>query len=509
MNLGELLAGYADVPVGYVEKLFSGLAIDSRIIQSNEIFLALRGEKRHGLEFFEDVKKAGAAAVIWEPPYDLSSLPVTDKKIPLIAVSGLRHKLGLIVSRFYGEPSRNLRVVGITGTEGKTSCAHFIAQALSDQNIGPCGILGTLGNGIYGQVEPTLCTTPDSLAVQLWLAEMVAAGRYFAAMEVSSHALDQGRVNGVTFSVAVLTNLSHDHLDYHRNLASYSFAKRRLFFEHNPSWIVLNLDDGFGRRLIRDLPNKETVIGYGIDQMSKIQPELFVWGENLELTSTGLKMVIRSSWGIGELQVGLLGRFNASNILATVATLLALDFPFHTVLDRVAKVQTVIGRMERLGGGTGQPLVVVDYAHTPNALEQVLVALREHRSQSSRGLLWCLFGCGGDRDSGKRPLMGAIAENLADRVLLTNDNPRTEEPNKIINDILAGMQEPARATVIHDRRTAITHVLVAASDTDIVLIAGKGHEDYQIFGTERQPFSDYDVIRQYFSKFPITNTDYS
>ncbi len=500
MNLGELLAGYADVPASCVAKLFSGLAIDSRILRSNEIFFALRGEKRHGLEFFEDVKKTGAAAVIWEPPYDFSLLPVTNKNIPLIAVSGLRHKLGLIVSRFYGDPSKNIRVVGITGTDGKTSCAHFIAQALSDQNIGPCGILGTLGNGIYGRTEPTLCTTPDPLAVQIWLAEMVAAGRYFAAMEVSSHALDQGRVNGVAFSVAVLTNLSRDHLDYHRNLESYRSAKRRLFFEHNPSWIVLNLDDGFGCRIARDLHDKETVIGYGIGQRSKIQSDLFVCGKNLELTSTGLRMFIQSSWGIGELQVGLLGRFNASNILATVATLLALDFPFHTVLDRVAKVKTVIGRMERLGGGIGQPLVVVDYAHTPHALEQVLVVLREYRSNSSRGLLWCLFGCGGDRDSGKRPLMGAIAENLADRVLLTDDNPRTEEPDKIIKDILAGMQAPARATVIHDRRAAIIHVLVVASDTDIVLIAGKGHEDYQIFGTEKQPFSDYDVVHQCFPK---------
>jgi UDP-N-acetylmuramoyl-L-alanyl-D-glutamate--2,6-diaminopimelate ligase len=491
MSLGELLGSFAEVPAPWANLAVTGLASDSRNVQPGDLFFAVRGGQRHGLEFLATVKAAGAVAVVWEPPWD-SWFPVDDA-LPLLAAPELRQKMGLIASRFYGEPSRRLQVIGITGTDGKTSCAHFLAQALSDAESGPCGILGTLGVGVHGQTEPSLHTTPDPLAVQRWLADLVAKGRWYAAMEASSHALDQGRVNGIAFTAAVLTQLSRDHLDYHGTLDAYAAAKRRLFVEHQPDWAVLNLDDAFGQRLVAEAQVRRGVIAYGLGARTALM-ERFVWGEHLELTASGLRLHIESSWGQGELQAGLLGRFNASNLLATLATLLALDMPFDEALTRLARTATVPGRMERLGGESGQPLTVIDYAHTPHALEQVLNALREH---GGRNRLWCVFGCGGDRDPGKRPLMGAAAERWADRVIVTDDNPRTEDPERIVSGILAGMQRPEAATVIRDRRAAIFHALAEANAGDMVLIAGKGHEDYQIVGTERFPFSDREAAHEF------------
>lgn len=492
LTLGQLLADYAVVPVRCAERPVAGLATDSRALQPGEVFFALRGDNRHGLEFLERVKAAGALAVVWEPPYALTpAASACEREVPLFPVPALRQRLGSIIAHYYHEPSQRLPVVGITGTDGKTSCAHFIAQALSDRDQ-PCGILGTLGVGVYGGAEPSMHTTPDPLTIQRWLAGLVAADRRFAVMEVSSHALEQSRVNGVEFAVGVLTNLTRDHLDYHGSLEAYAAAKRRLFFEHRPHWSILNLDDDFGRRLAAELPEQETIVGYGFGRGLK-RPARWVWGEQLQLTPTGLQMQIRSSWGEGELQVDLLGRFNASNVLAALATLLVLELPFAEAMERLGRTVTVPGRMEKLEGGAGKPLAVVDYAHTPHALEQVLTALREHGRQR----LWCVFGCGGDRDAGKRPLMGAVAERLADRVIVTDDNPRTEDPNRIVGDILSGIQRAEAVMVVRDRRAAIERALMSAESGDIVLIAGKGHEDYQILGAERLPFSDRAVVQRF------------
>ena len=491
MSLGELLGSFAEVPAPWANLAVTGLASDSRSVQPGDLFFAVRGGQRHGLEFLATVKAVRAVAVVWEPPWN-GALPVDDS-LPLLAAPELRQKMGLIANRFYDEPSRRLRVIGITGTDGKTSCAHFLAQALSDAESGPCGILGTLGVGVHGQTEPSLHTTPDPLAVQRWLANLVTEGWRYAAMEVSSHALDQGRVNGIAFAAAVLTQISRDHLDYHGTLDAYVAAKRRLFVEHQPDWAVLNLDDAFGQALAAEAQVQRGIVAYGLgEQVTSL--ERFVRGQQLELTPTGLRLQIESSWGQGELRAGLLGCFNASNLLATLAVLLALDMPFDEALTRLARTATVPGRMERLGGESGQPLAVIDYAHTPHALEQVLNALREH---GGRNRLWCVFGCGGDRDPGKRPLMGAAAERWADRVIVTDDNPRTEDPERIVSGILAGMQRPEAVTVIRDRRTAILHALAEAEAGDIVLIAGKGHEDYQIVGTERFTFSDRQVVHEF------------
>ena len=489
LTLGELLADLVEVPAGLVNRPVLGLSLDSRRVRSGDLFLALCGGQRHGLEFLDAVRAAAPLAVLWEPPWTGAPL-VQDQKLPLLAVPELRQRLGLIARRFYGEPTRRLGVVGITGTDGKTSCAHFIAQALSVAGQPPCGIIGTLGTGVYGQTEPSAHTTPDALTVQRLLARLVAGGQRHVAMEVSSHALDQGRVNGVDFTVAVLTNLTRDHLDYHGTVDAYAAAKRRLFLSHAPRWSVLNLDDAFGRGLAAELRGWNGLIGYGLGPRPA-RLDSFVWGEDLRLTPTGLVLQVQSSWGEGELRSGLLGRFNAHNLLATLATLLALDLPFEEALARLAHAATVPGRMERIGGGPGQPLAVIDYAHTPHALEQALGALREHGA----GQLWCVFGCGGDRDPGKRPLMGAVAERLADRVVITDDNPRTEDPEQIVRDILTGLHAPDAVTVLRDRRQAIVQTLAAAAPGDIVLMAGKGHEDYQIIGTERLPFCDRATAR--------------
>ena len=493
VSLQALLAGFAPVAVAN-DNLISGISSDSRQLRGGDLFLALSGEQHHGLDFLPQVHAAGAAAVAWEPPYRGTIGAVQNNSCPLVVVPNLKQKLGAIADRFYRQPSRRLQLVGVTGTDGKTSCSHFIAQCLRAYSSGQCGVLGTLGYGLYGQLQrDTLnLTTPDAITVRRWLAECVAAKANYAVMEVSSHGLAQGRVDGVNFAIAVLTNLTRDHLDYHGDLAAYSAAKRRLFTACKPRWVVLNLDDSFGQSLANEL-SSQTVV-YGLGGGPPTSAEAFVWGTELQLSNAGLQLQVQSSWGKGVIESALLGRFNASNLLATLAVLLILQIPFAEALQRLQHIHTAPGRMERFGGHSGLPLAVVDYAHTPHALAQALRALREHTYSS--GKLWCVFGCGGDRDAGKRPLMGANAERWADRLIITNDNPRTEPPERIASDILAGMRRPERVQVLLDRRAAIAQALAVAKSGDSVLIAGKGHENYQLLGDERIAFSDRSVVQQ-------------
>lgn len=493
LSLRSLLEGLAPVP-GRLACDVTGLANDSRRVRPGDLFLATRGLHHHGLEFLPAVRAAGAAAVAWEPPYEGPVSGGGDRGLPLIAVQGLGRKLGLIAERFYGEPCKSLEIVGITGTDGKTSCAHFIAQSLD-----ACGLLGTLGYGVHGQLRQASHTTPDAVTLWCWLAQLRDRGMRRVAMEISSHALDQGRVAGLRCTVAVLTHLTRDHLDYHGSLAAYAAAKSRLFLEQPPGCAVLNMDDALGRQLALQLMGSPTkIIGYGLRQRSPQGLDAFVWGQGLDLSATGLEMQVLSSWGSGRLSTQLLGRFNASNLLAALAALRALAVPFTEALQRLSRVSTVPGRMERFGGSAGKPLIVVDYAHTPYALEQVLRALREH----GRGRLWCVFGCGGDRDFGKRPLMGGCVEQFADRIIVTDDNPRTEDPQQIVQHILAGIKRPDRVKVLRDRAAAIRSALNQAAAEDSVLIAGKGHEDYQIIGDERFAFSDPRVVTQWLAERP-------
>ena len=483
VRLSELLEGLARVPAG-TDLEVSGLALDSRAVSAGDLFLAVAGGQAHGLEYATQAVAAGAVAVAWEPTPDLDEAApaLRELPVPAVAVEGLGARVSEIAGRFYGHPSADLFMVGVTGTDGKTSCSHFIAQALGGGE--PCGLVGTLGYGLYGRLRQGTHTTPDPVRLQAELAEIRDQGAAAAVMEVSSHALDQHRAAAVRFDVAVLTNLGRDHLDYHGTLAAYAEAKGRLFRHAGLKAAVLNLDDAFGRELLAALPDGVEGLGYSLTPGGARAAGRWL---EAEVTSDGegLHLAIASDQGQGELRVRLLGRFNASNLLAALGVLLVRGLEFDEALARLRQVRTVPGRMEVFGGGR-QPLVVVDYAHTPQALEQVLQALREH----CRGQLWCIFGAGGDRDPGKRPLMGAVAERLADHVMITDDNPRHEDATRIVMDILDGMQAPDAAYIERDRGQAIARVLAFTGPGDVVLVAGKGHEEFQLVGDERIPFSD-------------------
>ena len=476
LPLSVLLAGFArDVP----ELPVTALALDSRAVTPGAVFCAVRGHSGHGLDHVQQAIGRGASAVLWEPPAAAPLLPV-----PAIPIERLGRQVSQLASRLYGIPSHALAVLGVTGTDGKTSCTHFLAQALSEPGR-PAGLLGTLGYGLWGgPFESASHTTPDAIGVQQRLAAFVEAGVRHAAMEVSSHALDQGRVEAVHYACAILTHLSRDHLDYHGTAAAYAAAKMRLFAELDIGAAVLNLDDAFGRSLCTVA--RAPIHGYGLDVLDTEGLAGWVQGSEPVCDTDGLRLSVHTHLGAAELASTLLGRFNAQNLLACLAALLALGMPLDEAVGRLARSRTVPGRMERFGGGADRPLAVVDYAHTPNALQSVLTALRAHTA----GRLYCVFGCGGDRDAGKRPLMGAAAERLADRVILTSDNPRSEDPLAILADIRAGCAEPARVQVEPERAAAIRQALAAARPGDVVLIAGKGHEDYQIIGSERRVYSD-------------------
>ena len=493
IQLVELLSGFADLPEE-ANRTIDGLCLDSRRVKIGDLFFSLKGFTHDASVFIDDAINKGAVAVVWEPETGIQPLALSWRqaksckdKVPLIAINKLSIHMGYIADRFYGSPSKDMFVVGITGTNGKTSCGQYLAQTLSGSDSKPCGVMGTLGAGIYGQLEDTAHTTPDALHCHKWLAEMRNAGVNNVTMEVSSHALDQGRVNGIAFDCAVFTNLTQDHLDYHGDLETYAKTKYQLFNTAELQHAVINVDDVFGRKLVTTLKTDIKVVRYGLDA-SNI-PD--VYGYDLVLDLHGFQMNVDTPWGNGKIQSTLMGRFNASNILAVLSVLLITGMPFEQALVKVQSLTPIPGRMECVGGGN-QPLVVVDYAHTPDALEQVLSTLREH----CKGELFCVFGCGGDRDKGKRAFMGKIAEQYSDHIILTNDNPRTEDPAVILEDIQQGINDTNKIMSEADRAKAISLVLELATMNDIVLIAGKGHEEYQILGTEKHFFSDIEQARQ-------------
>lgn len=477
-NLRSLLDGIAS---GVPDIAVTALELDSRRVVPGAAFLAVRGSAAHGLAHVGQALVRGAAVVLWEPAPGIAEPTLG---VPAIAIDGLGRKVGDIAARWYREPSRTLFTAGITGTDGKTSTAHLIAQALErlDQ---PCAYFGTLGYGRLGALVEASHTTPDPIRLQALLAEARDAGATSCAMEVSSHALDQARVGGVAFDVAVLTNVGRDHLDYHGTVEAYAAAKRRLFDWPGLGAAVLNRDDAHGARWADELQRQgRRVIAYGLGGEVPSAGE-YVLGDDLELHAGGLRLALRTAWGNGRLDCALFGRFNAFNLLAALSVLLAKGVPLVDATAALQQSTTVPGRIEGFRGAHG-PLVVVDYAHTPQALEQVLIALRAHTT----GRLTAVFGCGGDRDRGKRPLMAAAAAARADRLIITDDNPRSEDPTAITDAVRAGLPEGRAARVIHDRATAIREAVDAADDGDVVLVAGKGHEDYQLYGAERRDFSD-------------------
>lgn len=491
-RLSQLLSGWVDLD-DRSDCEITDVTLDSRQIRPGSLFLACAGISHHGLEFIHQAVERGAAAVVCEPderwsPEAIQALADT-LSIPLCPVAGLSTRVSALAGRFYADPSHHMTVFGITGTNGKTSCSHFLAQAFSPEHL--CGVIGTVGNGLPGELESASHTTPDAVTLQAQLWDLQNRGADMVAMEVSSHALDQGRAAAVRFDVALLTNLTQDHLDYHVDMDGYASAKLRLFTECDINCAVLNMDDPFAERVLAALPQRVKRIGYSTDPKKAPATGQWVQATRLLPGADGMTLTINSSWGQGQLVSPLLGRFNASNLLAVLAVLLYRGIPFQTALQKLAQVKTVPGRMQRLGGGD-LPLVVVDYAHTPDALEHALQALREHVG----GRLVCVFGCGGDRDRGKRPLMGAIAERLADRVIITDDNPRTESGDLIVAEIVAGLNDAERAEVVRDRAEAIAISIREAAPGDLILIAGKGHETYQLVGDQVLHFSDCEQVEK-------------
>lgn len=497
-NFATRLLDQLGVPVEH-------LVADSRKLRAGDTFLAYAGEKYDARKDISRAIAVGVNAVIWEKSR-FSWDPTW--KIPNCAVSGLQAKVGAIASQVYHHPSRKLWLVGITGTNGKTSCSHWYAQTMT--LLGKkTAVIGTLGNGFLDALKSTENTTPDAISLQQEMGKLLQGGAECVAMEVSSHGLAQGRVNGAEFAVAVLTNLSRDHLDYHGGMDAYAAAKAKLFFWSTLKCAVLNLDDVLGMELFHQLAHKDMqVIGYGFqqpDNMGKYpQKARIMRGRNLAVSIEGLVFDVEFEGQWGRVKVDLMSRFNASNLLAVLATLLANGVNFHQAIAALSQVKPIAGRMEKLGGGD-QPVVIVDYAHTPDALEKVLTGLREtifsdqakNKLSLNKPKLICVFGCGGDRDRGKRRLAGGIAARLADEVIITNDNPRSEEPRAIIDDIIAGIPPSYRNYAIEeDRESAIYQAIHSACKGDVVLIAGKGSEAYQESRWQRIPFDDRKVARQ-------------
>jgi len=491
MTLSELLHGIIEIPAE-MDRAINKPCLDSRKLAPGDLFLACAGHTTHGFEYIETAIKAGASAVLWETHVDIETLPFSWRaspqgvQIPLIAIANLSTKVGVLADRFYGQPSHKMFVTGITGTNGKTSCSQFLAQILSEHK--PCGIIGTLGNGLYGKLNATAHTTPDAVTCHAFMADMLELDASDIVMEVSSHALEQGRVNAVQFDCAVFTNLSRDHLDYHGDMQTYAEAKTRLFGFADLKFAVINNDDEYGRELAKQIAAPTRLIRYGLSTEHG-QADLFA--RDLKLSSEGVQFHVSTPWGEGEVSANIMGQFNVSNLLAVLSVLLVHGMALDEALAKLSQVKAVAGRMECLRR-QGKPVVVIDYAHTPDALEQVLSALREHCA----GQIWCVFGCGGDRDKGKRPLMAEIADRLADVIVLTNDNPRSESPQDILNDIQTGLTGQSECHIIEDRAVAIAHAINNAHVDDIVLIAGKGHEDYQLIGEQRLSFSDIAEARK-------------
>ena len=474
--LEDLLPELAGTPSGALR--VGGVCLDSRRVSAGDAFIALRGARHDGAAYVDEAARRGARVVLFEQGDALAGTT-----LEAIGVSRLGERVSEIAGRFYGTPSESMALIGVTGTNGKTTCTQLIAQAFELLGI-RCGVVGTLGWGFPGRLDATTHTTPDAVSLQQMLAGLRAGGATVAALEVSSHALKQGRVRGLSFATAIFTNLTHDHLDYHGSFEDYGASKQILFASERLSSAVVNSDDPFGRRLLDALPRGVDALSYGVAhagaRVRAIDPVF---------SAEGLAAQVVTPWGRGTLSAPLLGHFNLHNALAALSALCVHGVAFDDALAVFPRLSPVAGRMERVAAADG-PLVIVDYAHTPDALEQTLRALRQH----CPGRLWCVFGCGGDRDRAKRPLMGRIAWEHADELLITSDNPRSEDPQAIIAEIATGLPEHGAAHE-PDRAAAIRSAIAAAGPGDCVLIAGKGHEDYQEVSGVRTPFSDAGIAR--------------
>ncbi|MBN8430788.1 UDP-N-acetylmuramoyl-L-alanyl-D-glutamate--2,6-diaminopimelate ligase [Microbulbifer salipaludis] len=479
-SLVNLVPGYAGIP----DVAVTGVALDSRQVKPGDVFMALRGTVVDGREYIDAAIDNGAAAVL----ADGDALGTrAHNGVQIVTVPGLAARVGEIAARFYGHPSESMYLVGVTGTNGKSTCAYLTSQLLA-KHFGCAAVMGTIGNGVWKDGEITLqetgLTTPDPVRLQADYAAFLDDGARAAAMEVSSHSLAQGRVHGLVFDTAVFTNLTRDHLDYHGNMAAYGAAKEKLFGLPKLKRGVINIDDPFGAQMVERCKLRGLkVITYGL-QSGDLQVR------DLKRLDDGFSVRLITPWGEGELHAPLIGDFNIHNTLAVVAAAASAGMPLDSILAEFPNIQPVPGRMERVSSGEVNEIsVLVDYAHTPDALRAALEAARPY----CRNKLWCVFGCGGDRDNGKRAPMGRIAAELADYAVVTSDNPRGEDPQAIIDEILAGIDggtDSDRCMVKVDRAEAIRHAIHAAAPGDTILIAGKGHEDYQLIAGEKLHFCD-------------------
>lgn len=483
--LSALLAGVVDLP-SVLDVAIHGLTANSRRVRPGDAFVALKGSAGDPSRFVPEAISRGAVAILLESEQESGCSE--QGGVLLVKVPRLTKYQAAFADRFYDSPSQALHIIGVTGTNGKSSVTRFIADILNAAGL-RTATLGTLGYGFPGAMVEASHTTPDVITVQRWLHQFRKDGASAVVMEVSSHALDQGRVELVHFEGAVFTNLSRDHLDYHGDMASYGAAKARLFSDFNPRFAIINVDDAFGRELVGRLPEYCQLWRYAINSADTVELNVV----NLVMQEAGFTAELLTPGGTLALSSNLLGEFNVSNLAAAVGAALALNIDARDVIEAVKSVAAPAGRLQKLTAPNGLR-VVVDYAHTPDALETALSAVAVH----ARGKLWCVFGCGGDRDAGKRPLMGAIAERHADQVVLTDDNPRSEAPETIVKAILDGMEQPAKAYVEHDRGRAIEWAISQAGPADLVLVAGKGHEDYQERHGQRTHFSDVETVERIF-----------
>lgn len=468
-----------DIPV-------SGLALDSRQVSPGDLFLAVEGINVDGRTYIEAAVKAGAAAVLAEQGSGWAGIN-RFQNTPVIALSNLRAEVSGIASRFYGHPSQQLPLLGVTGTNGKTSCTQLYMQ-LVNQLGKHCGVIGTLGVGVDGVFQESPNTTPDAITLQRTLCDWLVSGVDVGAMEVSSHGLEQGRVAAIQFEQAIFTNLTRDHLDYHGSMRAYAAAKSRLFRVPGLKTAIINADDGYGIELVAEVAPGVDILCHSLQPGTPGRPKIDVWAEKVRYHEGGVSAELHTPWGNFAIHSSLLGAFNLSNVIAVFIAAVNSGFRAEQVAAAIGQLKTVDGRMELVPSTTGV-VAVVDYAHTPDALEKALLAMRQHTS----GKIWCVFGCGGDRDTGKRPLMGGVAQKYADHVVVTSDNPRNEDPALIINGILGGIDRPT--LVEEDRARAIAFAIQQAAVGDSVLVAGKGHEPYQQIGETRLPFSDIQQVR--------------
>lgn len=458
------------------------MTLDSRHVSPGALFIAIQGHQLDGRQYIPQAIDAGAVAVLSEcdMPTEHGHIQWVGD-IPVIAWYRLSSDLSAVAAQRY---PHDLTMIGVTGTNGKTTISQLIAQwlGLLEQR---CAVMGTTGNGFLPDLTPSVNTTGNAIDIQHTLCDFAAQGAKFAAMEVSSHGLVQQRVKALHYQVAIFSNLSRDHLDYHGSMQEYAKAKQLLFTDHQCAQPVFNVDDPVGAQFFLQRPD-----AIAVSLQGPVEAQKALWASQVVYRDHGLELSVDGHWGQGTLTVPLIGEFNAMNVLLALASLLALGMPFERLLSCARQLNSVIGRME-LFQAAGKAKIVVDYAHTPDALDKALQALAGH----CRGQLWCIFGCGGERDTGKRAMMAEIAEQKADKVVVTNDNPRSEDPMTIAQDILAGMAEPDKALVELDRSAAIALALQHAGADDVILLAGKGHEDYQVIQGQTLAYSDRDTAR--------------